>query len=36
MPEVIPNVLAHRYASTPLRALWSPRAKVVLEHARTA
>ncbi|MCI0347752.1 MAG: adenylosuccinate lyase, partial [Chloroflexi bacterium] len=28
----VPNVLAHRYASRPLRELWSPRAKVVLER----
>jgi adenylosuccinate lyase len=28
----IPNVLAHRYASAPMRALWSPEHKVVLER----
>jgi adenylosuccinate lyase len=32
MTELLPNVLATRYASTPLRQLWSPRAKVVLER----
>src|SRR5687768_718067 len=32
MSDVIPNVLAARYASAPLRALWSPRAKVVFER----
>jgi adenylosuccinate lyase len=32
MVEVIPNILAGRYASTPLRELWSPRTKVVLER----
>jgi adenylosuccinate lyase len=30
--EAIPNVLAQRYASAPLVALWSPREKVVLER----
>ncbi|MGI8614929.1 MAG: adenylosuccinate lyase [Nocardioidaceae bacterium] len=29
---MIPNVLAQRYASAPLRELWSPRHKVVLER----
>jgi len=28
----IPNVLAARYASTPMRAIWSPEHKVVLER----
>ncbi len=28
----IPNVLAHRYASAPMAALWSPEHKVVLER----
>jgi adenylosuccinate lyase len=32
MPELIPNVLAARYASAPLVELWSPRHKVVLER----
>jgi adenylosuccinate lyase len=32
MSDPIPNVLAQRYASTPLRELWSPRSKVVLER----
>src|SRR5438034_1628319 len=32
MSEVIPNVLAARYASGPLVELWSPRHKVVLER----
>jgi len=32
MSDAIPNVLAQRYASTPLRELWSPRSKVVLER----
>jgi adenylosuccinate lyase len=32
MSDLIPNVLAERYASRPLRALWSPRNKVVLER----
>ncbi len=32
MSEVIPNVLASRYASMPLRELWSPRSKVILER----
>jgi adenylosuccinate lyase len=32
MSELIPNVLAERYASVPLRALWSPRNKVILER----
>ena len=32
MPDLIPNVLAARYASGPLVELWSPRHKVVLER----
>jgi adenylosuccinate lyase len=32
VPEVIPNVLAHRYASDAMRSIWSPRNKVVLER----
>lgn len=32
MSEAIPNVLAARYASTPLRELWSPRAKIIFER----
>lgn len=32
MSEAIPNVLATRYASSPLRELWSPRSKVILER----
>ncbi|MEA2885598.1 MAG: adenylosuccinate lyase, partial [Bradyrhizobium sp.] len=32
MTELIPNVLAARYASTPIVELWSPRQKVVLER----
>jgi adenylosuccinate lyase len=32
MTDAIPNVLATRYASAPLRRLWSPRAKVVCER----
>lgn len=32
MADLLPNVLASRYASTPLRQLWSPRAKVVFER----
>lgn len=32
MSEPIPNILAHRYASQPLRDLWSPRFKVILER----
>ena len=32
MADVIPNVLAGRYASAPLRELWSPRAKVIFER----
>jgi adenylosuccinate lyase len=32
MTQLIPNVLAMRYASTPLRQLWSPRAKVTFER----
>ncbi|WP_370469416.1 adenylosuccinate lyase [Egicoccus halophilus] len=32
MPVSIPNVLAARYASPPMRELWSPRGKVVLER----
>ena len=32
MAEVIPNVLAARYASRPIVELWSPRHKVVLER----
>lgn len=30
--ENIPNVLAERYASADLKAIWSPRAKVILER----
>ncbi|MDQ3886030.1 MAG: adenylosuccinate lyase, partial [Actinomycetota bacterium] len=29
---MIPNVLAHRYASSELVELWSPERKVVLER----
>src|SRR4051794_30418450 len=32
MTELIPNVLAARYASAPIVKLWSPRHKVVLER----
>lgn len=32
MPEPIPNVLAERYASPQMRALWSPRAKIIFER----
>ena len=32
MSELIPNVLAARYASGPLVELWSPRRKIVLER----
>jgi adenylosuccinate lyase len=32
MTDPLPNVLANRYASTPLRQLWSPRAKVAFER----
>src|SRR3954447_13439365 len=32
MSELVPNVLAMRYASAPLVALWSPRHKIVLER----
>src|SRR5205814_2080724 len=32
MTDFIPNVLASRYASAPLAALWSPRHKIVLER----
>ncbi len=32
MPQTIPNILAHRYASQELRELWSPRNKVILER----
>ncbi len=32
MPELIPNVLAARYASRAMRALWSPSQRVVLER----
>jgi len=32
MSEVMPNVLATRYASGPLTELWTPRRKVVLER----
>jgi adenylosuccinate lyase len=32
MVDPIPNVLAARYASAPLRALWSPRAKIIFER----
>jgi adenylosuccinate lyase len=31
-PHVVPNVLADRYASAPLRHLWSPEHKIVLER----
>ena len=31
-PKVIPNVLAQRYASAPMRSLWSPEHKIVLER----
>jgi adenylosuccinate lyase len=31
-PSVVPNVLAQRYASTEMRALWSAEHKVVLER----
>ena len=30
--EVVPNVLAQRYASAEMRALWSPRGRVVAER----
>src|SRR5512139_1342678 len=30
--DVIPDTLADRYASQPMRALWSPRNRVVLER----
>ncbi|MGI9120878.1 MAG: adenylosuccinate lyase, partial [Acidimicrobiales bacterium] len=32
MKEAIPNVLAQRYASAEMVALWSPRSKVVRER----
>ncbi len=32
MTDPVPNVLAARYASAPMRALWSPERKVVLER----
>jgi len=32
MTEIVPNVLADRYASSAMASLWSPRAKVVLER----
>lgn len=32
MSEPIPNVLASRYASTPLREIWSPRTKIISER----
>src|SRR3954468_2789523 len=32
MPEMIPNVLAGRYASQPLVDIWSPRHKITLER----
>ncbi len=32
MPSVIPNVLAERYATEPMRRIWSPEGKVVLER----
>src|SRR5262245_50260812 len=32
MTEPIPNVLASRYASMPLREIWSPRFKIILER----
>src|SRR4051794_30747801 len=32
MPELIPNVLAGRYASQPLAEIWSPRHKIILER----
>jgi adenylosuccinate lyase len=31
-PPLVPNVLAQRYASAPMRALWSPERKIVLER----
>ena len=31
-PEVVPNVLASRYASAEMAALWSPRHKAILER----
>lgn len=31
-PDAIPNVLAQRYASAPMRELWSARNKIVLER----
>ncbi len=31
-PEVVPNVLASRYASAEMAELWSPRHKVILER----
>ncbi len=32
MTEIVPNVLADRYASAEMTALWSPTAKVVMER----
>ena len=32
MSDSIPNVLAERYATAPMRALWSPEGKVRLER----
>jgi adenylosuccinate lyase len=32
MPSSIPNVLAGRYATADMRAIWSPEAKVVMER----
>ena len=31
--DFVPNVLAQRYASTQMRALWSPEHKIVLERS---
>src|SRR5436190_11876434 len=32
MPDLIPNVLAERYATAPMRAIWSGEGKVRLER----
>jgi adenylosuccinate lyase len=32
MPETIPNILAERYASEPMRNIWSPTRKIVYER----
>lgn len=32
MPDLIPNVLAERYASPAMRAIWSARGRIVLER----